>query len=252
MLQFDWTTFILEIINFLVLIWILQRLLYRPVLSVLATRQQKIKDETAQAQLLRKEAEALQQQYQSHLLAWDQEQEDQRHQLQEELAKNRLAAVENLKQTLADEESKWQSRNAALTVAHEAALLQKAGTDALQQAAALLHRLASPSLTQAIVGMFLEDLPKLPSAELTALRKAASLGKDINTAAEIISAHALTEADCTLLSQALVQQTGLNPPFNFSQDPALIAGIRVLVGECQLDANIADELRFFNVKTNHA
>ena len=37
-MQFDWTTFALEIVNFLVLVWILRRFLYRPVTDVIARR----------------------------------------------------------------------------------------------------------------------------------------------------------------------------------------------------------------------
>ena len=59
MMQFDFTSFVLEILNFLVLVWILKRLLYRPVLNMLDTRRQKIADESVQAELLRNEAEAL-------------------------------------------------------------------------------------------------------------------------------------------------------------------------------------------------
>ena len=38
-MQFDWTTFVLEVLNFLVLLWILKRFLYQPVLDVLDARQ---------------------------------------------------------------------------------------------------------------------------------------------------------------------------------------------------------------------
>ena len=37
-MELDWTTFVLEVINFLVLVWILRRYLYRPVLNTLAAR----------------------------------------------------------------------------------------------------------------------------------------------------------------------------------------------------------------------
>ena len=37
-MELDWTTFALEIINFLALIWILKRFLYRPVLATLGQR----------------------------------------------------------------------------------------------------------------------------------------------------------------------------------------------------------------------
>lgn len=37
-MQIDWTTFVLEIVNFLALVWLLKRFLYTPVLDVLARR----------------------------------------------------------------------------------------------------------------------------------------------------------------------------------------------------------------------
>ena len=37
-MELDWSTFALEIINFLALLWILKRFLYRPILAVVAER----------------------------------------------------------------------------------------------------------------------------------------------------------------------------------------------------------------------
>ena len=37
-MQLDWTTFILEIVNFLVLLWILKRFFFRPVREAIARR----------------------------------------------------------------------------------------------------------------------------------------------------------------------------------------------------------------------
>src|SRR5574343_2081822 len=100
MMQFDWTTFVLEMLNFLVLVWILQRFLYKPVLSMLDARQQRIKDESARAAQLQNEAEALRKQYEQRLADWQQQQEEMRRQLEEELNQLRNNALESLKQTL--------------------------------------------------------------------------------------------------------------------------------------------------------
>ena len=37
-MEVDWTTFALEIINFLILVWILKRFFYHPVLDIIARR----------------------------------------------------------------------------------------------------------------------------------------------------------------------------------------------------------------------
>ncbi len=37
-MELNWTTFALEIVNFLILVWILKRFLYKPVLEAIARR----------------------------------------------------------------------------------------------------------------------------------------------------------------------------------------------------------------------
>jgi F-type H+-transporting ATPase subunit b len=250
MMQFDWTTFILEILNFLVLVWILQRFLYRPVLAMLDARQQGIKEETERATQLRSAAEALRQQYEQRLADWNQQQETSRRQLDEELAQLRSTATENLKQTLADEEAKLRVRNQTLIAAREAALIREAAGAAYGQAAAMLQRLASPPLTQRIVEVFLQDLLNMPDSEQTALRKAASM-LIAASAVEVLSAHPLSEADQSRVQETLSTVAGQALQLTFKEDPALIAGLRAVVGECQLHANLADELAFFRRQANH-
>ncbi|WKJ91131.1 F0F1 ATP synthase subunit delta [Methylomonas montana] len=250
MMQFDWTTFILEILNFLVLVWILQRFLYRPVLAMLDARQQRIKDETERAAQLRNEAEVLRQQYEQRLADWNQQQETSRRQLDEELAQMRSIATENLKQTLADEEAKLRVRNQTLIAAREAALIREAAGAAYGQAAAMLQRLARPQLTQNIVDVFLQDLANMPDSEQAALRKAAAM-LIAASAVEVISAHPLDEATRGAVTQGLAAAAGQTLQLSYKEDPQLIAGLRAVVGECQLHANLADELAFFRRQANH-
>lgn len=251
MMQFDWTTFVLEMLNFLVLVWILQRFLYRPVLSMLDARQQRIKDESAHAAQLRNEAEALRKQYEQRLADWQQQQEAMRRLLEEELNQLRNDALESLKQTLADEEAKLRARNQSAISNREAALIRDAASAAYAQTAAMLQRLASQDLTRRIVDIFVEDLQVLPDSEQIALSKAA-LGLPAESPVEIVSAHVLTEAEQTRLSQSLSIAAGRTLSPLFKQDESLIAGVRVSVGECLLHANLADELAFFRRHNNHA
>lgn len=250
MMQLDWTTFILEILNFLVLVWILQRFLYRPVLALLDARQQRINQQTERAAQLHAEAEALQSQYQARLADWQQQQDAARRALEEELAQLRSSELDALRKTLADEEAKFRVRNQAATATREAALIREAAAKAYAQTAAMLQRMAGPDLTGRIVEIFLEDLRQLPEAELAALHKAAAALIQAS-AVTIASAHPLTDADQSRLGQALSAAAGRELACNFSTDPALIAGVRAVVGECQLHANLADELAFFRRQTNH-
>lgn len=249
-MQLDWTTFILEIINFLVLLWILHRFLYRPILASLDARQQRIQNESARVEQLRQQAETLKLQYENQLADWAEEREANRHQLDAELQQARSKALDELRKSLADEAAKKQARDEAVIAAHETALIREAAGTAYQQAAQMLARLASPALTQTIVDMFLTDLAELPAEQLATLQKAVEslIGPSL---VEVRSAHLLDDDTQQTICQAL--STAATRPLapTFVTDDSLIAGIRVVVGECQLHANLGDELAFFRRQNQH-
>jgi len=250
MMSFDWTTFVLEILNFLVLVWLLQRLLYRPALAMLDARQQRIRQQSEQAEQSLRDAETLRQEYRSKLADWDGRQQTDRHELDAELARLRTEGLEKLQQTLAEEEAKYRSRSQSRIAAREAALTREAAAAAYGQTAKLLQRLASADLTLRIADLFLEDLAQLADEDLAALRKAAAMLIE-TSAVNIASAHPLPETVQHLLTGALADATDKPLRFSFEHDPSLIAGLRAVVGECQLHANLADELAFFRCQTNH-
>lgn len=242
-MQFDWTTFVLEVLNFLVLLWILKRFLYQPVLDVLDARQARVKAEMAQAEKLQNEAAALGQQYQERLAHWTQEREQLRQQLQQDLAQQRASGMEKIRQSLTDEEAKARVRNAATTAIHEAELIRQAADEAYENVAAMLRRLASPTLTAGIVRLLVEDLAALPDEQQQALRTAAK--KIATEAVDIASAHPLDDAAQQEIARGLAAAAGRRLALAIRPDPALIAGVRIAVGECLLHANLLDELAFF-------
>jgi F-type H+-transporting ATPase subunit b len=249
-MQFDWTTFVLEVLNFLVLVWILKRFFYRPVLAVLDARQARVQAEMAQAAQAQQDGAALKQDYEARLAHWAQEREQLRQQLEQELAQQRTAGMDKIRQALADEEAKARVRAAATTASHEAELIRQAAGAAYANVAALLQRLAAPALTASIARLLVEDLAALPADQRDALRDAAQKvgagGTPSNTGtADIAAAHALDAAAVQEIARALSAAAGCPLQAAVRIDPALIAGLRVAVGECLLHANLADELAFF-------
>ena len=57
-MQFDWVTFLLEFVNFLVLVWLLTRFFYKPVRNVIEARKKSIEHKIAEAEKTRTEADA--------------------------------------------------------------------------------------------------------------------------------------------------------------------------------------------------
>lgn len=249
-MNFDWTTFVLEILNFVILVWIMKRFLYGPVLAILDARRKRLLDEAAKAETLQRQAAELKTTYESRLADWDKERALRRQELDGDLAHARTAGMETLRKQLADAQAKARARDEALTAARDAALLRQAAANAYGAAAAMLTRLASPELTDRILDLFIEDMTNLPEDQLTALRHAASaLGA--HTKAELASAHMLGDAAHQRVATALAAVVGQSLPLEFRVVPELTAGLRVRIGECELHANLADELAYFRRQGDH-
>ena len=56
-MELTWTTFLLEVINFLVLVWLLKRLFYAPVMRAIAARRAAVEKTLADAEATKREAE---------------------------------------------------------------------------------------------------------------------------------------------------------------------------------------------------
>jgi F-type H+-transporting ATPase subunit b len=248
-MQIDWTTFLLEILNFLVLVWLLKRFFYRPVLAVLDKRRAQVKEETDAASRMKQEAEALRVQFEARMKEWNQERERLKSAVDDELAKERERQRSEMKRALTEESEGMRAREQSEGAARKAAVKRQVEATVYAEAAAMLKRLASPALTESIAHLLLEDLGSLSGGELTQLRDAA---EHLNEgAAEIMSAHPMPEPQRKTLAAALARAAGRTVSCGFGEDPQLIAGLRITVGECVLHANLADEMAFFRRRGKH-
>lgn len=246
-MQLDWTTFILEIVNFLVLLWILKRFFFRPVREAIARRQASVAATLEQAQSRATEADRLKQQYEARMQDWDREREAARAQLGDELAQERQRRLTELQQALTSERDKDRVLQERRHQEQCRALADQAAGHAAAFAAKLLDRLTGPALDAEIARLVAEDLTALPQDQRTALAAAIQGGATV----EICSAHPLPAATVTMLSDALRAQLGSAPRLIERIDPALVGGIRITLGPWALEATLAHELAFFRQGLTH-
>jgi F-type H+-transporting ATPase subunit b len=241
-LELSWSTFLLEIINFLVLVWILKRFLYKPVMDVIARRRSGIEDQIAEARRQHADAEALKSEYENRLAAWDRERQQARDALAQELDEERTRQMTALQATLAQERQKAQvaeSRRraeAALEVEYQA--LQQGA----QFATRLLSQAAGPELEARLVELILDGIAFLSSERINALR---TQWGEAPEETRITSAYPLRMDLQQRLEKALNDVTGLDAPAVYEQDHALVAGVRITIGAWVLHANLQDELKGF-------
>jgi F-type H+-transporting ATPase subunit b len=247
--ELDWTTFILELVNFVVLIWILNRFLYRPVMDVIAQRKAAIQKTLSEAETTRSEAQALQSQYENRLTEWEQEREKARAQLRDEISAERNRLLEDLRLELDQEREKAaaveQRRLKDFTQQAEATAIALGGTFVSR----LLSRLGGAELERKIIDMVKQDLPSLPHEQMQAVRVAsATTGLPM----KITSAYPLDQAKRDVLCHVCRTLAGRDVVCEFLEDRNLIAGLRISFGSWVLRANVQDEMSFFAESSRHA
>jgi F-type H+-transporting ATPase subunit b len=247
--EFDWTTFILEIINFLILIWILKRFLYQPVLDVIDRRRAGIEKTLADAQHVEAEANRVRQQNEQQLADWEEEKKSARAQLMAELAAIRESKMVALEASISEETGRRRVLDERRRREFERMAEEKGITQGAEFSAKLFSRLASPELEAKLFRLLLEDLHQLRSEEKNAVMEAATeVGLKIN----VQSVFPLDKNKQDALSSALSEVAGRMLAVEYSINPELISGYQVDIGPWVLHANLRDELKFFRGALQHA
>jgi F-type H+-transporting ATPase subunit b len=239
--ELDWSTFLLEIVNVLVLVWLLKRFLYRPVMTVIEERKSAIAKTVADASRLQNEASALKEQYDRRLVGWEQEREKARVQLQEEIAAERQRRVAALQADLEKERQQATVRESQRIkdVARQAEAL--ALSQGSQFTASLLSRVAGPELETKLIGAMMEDWSRLPQHQVDAIRSALPA----NARGRVTTAFLLEQGSREALVKKVEGRLDRTFEWEFSEDRNLLAGLRVSLGGWVLRGNLQDELKFF-------
>ena len=241
-MELSWSTFLLEIINFLVLVWILKHFLYKPVLEVIARRRAGIEKRLGDAEALHADAERLQKQYEGRLVDWDRERQQARDVLSRELDAERARKLAELQTALEQERERAQVADArrqtdALRKIEESALRQGA-----RFATRLLAQASGPDTEARLLELLITELSQLPAERIAALRN--NYGKTPEVIV-VVSAFPLSNDQRHRLEQALATVTTSSIPIRFEQNGELLAGVQITIGAWVLAANIRDELKEF-------
>lgn len=241
----DFVTLLAQLINLGILIWLLKRFLYQPILKMIDERQALIDNEIRQAKQATLEAEKEKRAYQKQLADFNAQKDalylkanEDAEQLKHKLASEAKTAVQvshkNWQQELASEKQAFDEN------------LQTAIIDNFKTFAAdALHDMADTDLTTLILRKFESKFLKLPKSKLATLaEQLQQLGR------------AQIETDCALpteqkkhLQAFIIQSLGLKSAavkFVFKVNPELISGIQILAGEQMISWNLNAYLTEFN------
>jgi F-type H+-transporting ATPase subunit b len=235
----DWFTVVAQLVNFLILVWLLKRLLYRPVLDAIDAREKRIANSMADAAAKMAEAQKERDEFQRKNETFDQ----QRAMLMSKATDEAKAERQHLLEEARRDADNLSARRLE-TLRNEAhSLNQTLGRQVRQEVFAIARKtlgdLAAASLEERMAEAFVNRLRKIDSRAQT------TLGEALRTAREparISSAFELPTAQRAAIQRALDEMFSTAIPVSFEAKPDLICGIELSVNGQKVAWSIADYL----------
>jgi F-type H+-transporting ATPase subunit b len=241
-MKFDIWTFLFQIINFVALLFILKRLLFKPVRDILQKRRDLVRESLEKAELTQREALALKEEQQAEL---------------GKLAELKVRMVDEMRANVLEEKKRLLAeagRDAAERVEKAMALFEKekAGFEAgLKEKAVDTVHLFSTNLLQGISdeelhrGIWRRFRNELERISLDIAAKAVH-GEEVKI--ELASAYPLGEEELGALQSALERDLSRKVTIHQTIDETLIAGVKLRSSDLVYDCSLAGQVSAFAMR----
>lgn len=237
----DWFTVAAQAVNFLILVWLLKRFLYQPILDAIDAREQRIAAELADAAAKQAEANTERDTFQRKNQKFDQ----QRAQLMQQVNEEAEAEQQRLM-------TEAQQAAEALSIKHQQVLTRDAenmqqslSRKAIQEVFAITRKtlsdMATTSLEQQVAELFIRRLSGLESSAKTTLAQALK-STSTSEPAMLRSAFELSDGQRGAIQNALNVTFSADIALKFDTAQSLISGIELSANGQKLVWSIADYL----------
>jgi len=227
----DWFTVGAQLINFLVLVWLLKRFLYRPVLDAIDAREKKIAAELAQAASAEQAAQQERLLYTQQQQQLDHEREQVLQQARDKAKAESAQIVAQAREAAAALKTRQQNTLAAEQAALASELARRTRAEVFALARDALHDMADSELEAQLLQVFIR---RLQDAENSASLRAQLAHNGQQSNAIVTSAFPLQPAQQQLIGSVLQHSLQRELALQFELQPALLAGIELTIGGYKL------------------
>ena len=244
----DFTTMLAQIVNFTILVFVLYKFLYKPLLVAIAKREKHIADEVQNAENLAADAEKKLEDLNKRYLDIDNERTHILNEARDEADKLRKQLEHEAQAEILEKKLIWQQE-----LDREKALLtnefrQAVAENFLEFSRKAFKNMADQKLEESMIRVFKRKLEELPRKDKKMLVSDAQ-----ESSVQISTSEELTPEIQAKLKQALIDALELeNPQVEFTENPHLLCGIEVSVDGNVVSWNLDDYLNTFTTKMNDA
>ncbi|MCP1335299.1 F0F1 ATP synthase subunit delta [Futiania mangrovi] len=238
-MQIDWITVAAQAVNFLVLVWLLKRVLYAPITRAMARREERIAARLADARDARQTAETEAEALKTARKALDDDRQRILAEAREEARALEAQLEEEARAAAAEEREAWRAevekdrmeflRDLRHAAAHH---IHALGRDVLRD-------LADADLDARVAQRFLDALSALDAA---AARRLAQGAEEDGGRVQVASAFDLPQAVKASITRAVHRLTGTATEVLYARAPDLVLGVRLQAGGQTVEWTLAAHL----------
>lgn len=233
----DWFTIIAQVVNFLVLVALLRRFLYGPIIKAMDAREERIAGALQEARQQQLQAEEQARLYQQK----NEELEEQRHlwltQMRDEVDNLRKELMHRARKEVEEQQESWiralqQEKNSFVQETGK-----RLGTQVQRVVKRTLADLADEKLEARIIETFIRRLDGLSEEDRDAIISSLT---DSKKGLTVVSAHEMTSGQQGRVREALQEHFQGSYTIEFSTSPDLVAGVALKSSHHTVSWNLAE------------
>ncbi len=246
----DSFTLIAQIINLIILVWLLKKFLYTPILKAVDARQAKIAEQLNTAKEQAQKAISQQQLYEQKITSFEAERQKMFEKAQKETDNMKAVLLNEVREEINNSRKRWKNELIAEKKAFDVNLRNLILEQFKIFADQSIKQMAGISLQSLIEEQFKRKLTALPSKEKKAFASALQQTKVIS----VLSAVKMTPEQKKEISSFLLSVLNVTEDihFVFKEDPSLLSGVELQTGEQVMSWNMRRYLNQFETNLDAA
>jgi len=220
----DWFTVVAQIVNFLILVGLLKYFLYDRIVGAMEERQKNLIARAEETQAKKQEAEAELQRYQAEMKKLDDEREQLRAKMREEIEQQRKEALRESREEVDLQRARWYEALQAETDEFARTIREQLASGVCRATRHVLQDLADTELEEHVARVFLNRLQNLSQEDAEKLRQALHGSEN---GLQIESAFPLSESMKQTIVERLQEVFPDDKQVDFHTDTTLLCGIQL-------------------------
>jgi F-type H+-transporting ATPase subunit b len=235
----DWFTIVAQIVNFLILVLLLRKFLYKPILNVMREREERIRSQLNEAEELRRHAEEQIEIYQEKNEKWKEEHDTLLQVAKAEIDDNRKLMMKKVRDEIDEHKTHWEQAIEREKKEFLDSLRKKINQQTFIAVRRVLNELANVELEAHICNVFLDRLQNMDQNQVEEYRDAIMESEE---PVIVRSAFELTNKMKKELQSAVETRFLNGKSVDFEIDPDLVCGIEMKAAGYKLTWSLSEYL----------